>query len=135
MFGRRKVPFGSAGTGAPPPPGGKEPFPIKKMDDALDAAIRLFTSVLDKAGVDASGLAIRGPVPSGVSGLLANCTTYRGEEDGGLTYLALGITADFKGFIYPPHCRLYLIIRPAFARTRTPSRFSTSSLRTSSRRP
>ena len=45
--------------------------------------------------------------------MLANCTTYRGEEDGGATYLALGVTADFKAFMYPPHCRLYLILNSA----------------------
>ena len=113
MFGRRKVPFGSQpSTPSPPPapPGGKDPFPIAKMDDALDAAIRLFTKVLDKAGADAGELAIRGPVPDNVSALVANCTTYRGEDDGGLTYLALGITADFQAFMYPPHCRLYFIL-------------------------
>lgn len=30
--------------------------------------------------------------------------------DGGLTYLVLGLTADFKEFMYPPHCRLFFII-------------------------
>jgi hypothetical protein len=80
------------------------------MDHALEAAIRLFTRALDDAGVDAGALALRGAVPSNVTELLANCTTYRGEDDGGLTYLILGLTADFKAFIYPPHCRLFLII-------------------------
>jgi hypothetical protein len=110
MFGRRKVPFGSEGNGPPPPPSGKDPFPIEKMDRALENAIRLFTRALDEAGVDAGELAIRGEVPPNVTKQLAECTTYRGEEDGGLTYLALGITPDFKAFMYPPHCRLYLII-------------------------
>lgn len=111
MFGRRKVPFGSGGQDLPPPPpAGKEPFPIEKMDRALDSAIRLFTRTLDDAGVDAGELAIRGDVPANVTGQLAECTTYRGEDDGGLTFLALGITADFKAFMYPPHCRLFLII-------------------------
>jgi len=87
-----------------------EPFPIDKMDRALEAAIKLFTKVLDDARVDAGGLAIRGAVPDNVSGLIADCTTYRGEDDGGLTYLALGITPDFKAFLYPPHCRLYFIL-------------------------
>jgi hypothetical protein len=80
------------------------------MDRALDGAIRLFTRVLDDAGVDAGGLAIRGPVPPGVTQALAECTTYRGEDDGGLTYLTLGLTADFREFMYPPHCRLFFII-------------------------
>ena len=112
MFGRRKTPFGGAPESSPPPPppGGKEPYPIGKMDDALDGAIRLFTRTLDHAGVDAGKLAIRGAVPAGVTAALANCTTYRGEDDGGLTYLVLGLTEDFKAFSYPPHCRLFLII-------------------------
>ena len=93
MFGRRKEPPAS-----PPPPGGREPFPIEKMDRALDGAIRLFTRVLDKAGVDAGELAIRGPVPNGITQALADCTTYRGQDDGNLTYLVLGLTADFKEF-------------------------------------
>lgn len=105
MFGRRKEPPAS-----PPPPGGREPFPIEKMDRALDGAIRLFTRVLDKAGVDAGELAIRGPVPNGITQALADCTTYRGQDDGNLTYLVLGLTADFKEFMYPPHCRLFFII-------------------------
>ena len=112
MFGRRKVPFGGAPAGSPPPPppGGKEPYPIGKMDDALDGAIRLFTRALDHAGVDAGRLAVRGAVPPKVTAALADCTTYRGEDDGGLTYLVLGLTTDFKAFSYPPHCRLFLII-------------------------
>lgn len=80
------------------------------MDRALDGAIRLFTRVLDEAGVDAGALAVRGEVPADVTKSLADCTTYRGEDDGGLTYLALGITADFKAFSYSPHCRLFMII-------------------------
>lgn len=104
MFGRRKAPP------AAPPPMGPEPFPIDKMDAALEGAIRLFTRVLDDAGVDAGQLAIRGAVPVQVTKALAECTTYRGEDDGGLTYLALGITPDFKEFMYPPHCRLFFII-------------------------
>ena len=105
MFGRRKEP-----PADPPPPGGKEPFPIDKMDAALDGAIRLFTRALDEAGVDAGALAIRGEVPANVTQALAECTTYRGQDDGGLTYLVLGLTADFKEFMYPPHCRLFFII-------------------------
>src|SRR5918994_2277000 len=105
MFGRRKVPAG--GPAVPPPPGGKEPFPIDKMDRALEAAIRLFTRVLDDAGVDAGALAIRGEVPADVGTLLAGCTTYRAADNEPPTYLALGITLDFKAFAYPPHCRLY----------------------------
>lgn len=108
MFGRRKNPVG--GGPATPPPGGKEPFPIEKMDRALDGAIRLLTRALDEANVDAGKLAIRGSVPSGVTDALAACTSYRGQDDGSLTFLALGLTPDFKGFLYPPHCRLYLII-------------------------
>ena len=117
MFGRRKQPFGQKPVSTPPSPpappspptgGGGEPFPIDKMDHALDAVIRLFTRVLDDAGVDCGALAIRGPVPADVGGLLANCTTYR---DGSTpTYLALGITPDFKAFSYPPHCRLFFIL-------------------------
>ena len=61
-------------------------------------------------GVDAGGLAIRGSVPANVTLALADCTTYRGQADGGLTYLALGLTADFREFMYPPHCRLFFII-------------------------
>lgn len=111
MFGRRKVPVVSGGQGLPPPPpAGNEPFPIEKMDRALDSAIRLFTRTLDDSGVDAGELAIRGDVPANVTRQLAECTTYRGEDGGGLTFLALGITADFKAFMYPPHCRLFLII-------------------------
>ena len=45
-------------------------------------------------------------MPSNVTQALAECTTYRGEDDGGLTYLVLGVTADFKAFMYPQHCRL-----------------------------
>ena len=106
MFGRRKEPPSSP----PPPPGGAEPFPIDKMDSALDGAIRLFTRALDDAGVDCGELAIRGEVPANVTQALAACTTYRGEDDGGLTYLVLGLTPDFKQFMYPPHCRLFFII-------------------------
>ena len=80
------------------------------MDRALDGAIRLFTRVLDEAGLDAGALAIRGEVPNNVTQALAECTTYRGQDDGALTYLVLGLTADFKAFMYSPHCRLYLII-------------------------
>jgi len=109
VFGRRKVPLGGS-PAAPPPPSGKEPFPIEKMDRALDGAIRLFTRALDGAGTDAGALAIRGDVPAGVTQALADCTTYRGEEDGGLTFLVLGLTNDFKAFMYPPHCRLFMII-------------------------
>jgi hypothetical protein len=105
MFGRRKEP-----PADPPPPDGREPFPIEKMDAALDGAIRLFTRALDDAGVDAGSLAIRGEVPANVTQALADCTTYRGETDGGLTYLVLGLTPDFKAFMYPPHCRLFFII-------------------------
>lgn len=110
MFGRRKVPAGGSPSQPPSPPSGKEPFPIEKMDHALDGAIRLFTRALDEAGVDPGPLAIRGAVPSNVTQALAECTTYRGEDDGGLTYLVLGVTADFKAFMYPQHCRLFLII-------------------------
>jgi hypothetical protein len=78
------------------------------MDRALEATIRLFTRVLDDAGFDAGALALRGPVPDNVGELLAGCATYR--TGGALTYLALGITLDFKGFSYPPHCRLYFIL-------------------------
>ena len=116
MFGRRKVPFGSGPASPPPPPpppSGKEPFPIEKMDAALVAVIRLFTRTLDEAGVDAGGLTMRGDVPANVAQLLAGCITYRGEDDGGPTYLALGLTKDFKAMMYPPHCRLYLIINSA----------------------
>lgn len=105
MFGRRKEPPAS-----PPPPGGSEPFPIDKMDAALDGAIRLFTRVLDDAGVDTGALAIRGDVPANVTQALADCTTYRSDASGGLTYLVLGLTPDFKAFMYPPHCRLFFII-------------------------
>ena len=112
MFGRRKVPFGGAAGSSPPPPppAGKEGYPIERMDEALSAEIKLFTRVLSEAGVDCGGLALRGPVPADVTRLLADSTTYRGEDDGGLSYLALGITRDFKAFMYPPHCRLYFII-------------------------
>jgi len=110
MFGRRKVPVGGSPAAPPPPPSGKEPFPIEKMDRALDGAIRLFTRVLDDAGVDAGALAIRGEVPANVTQRLADCTTYRGEDDGGATYLVLGLTKDFKAYMYPPHCRLFMII-------------------------
>ena len=80
------------------------------MDRALEGAIRLFTRVLDEAGVDSGGLAIRGEVPANVTQALAECTTYPGQDDGGLHYLVLGITPDFKAMMYPPHCRLFMII-------------------------
>jgi hypothetical protein len=109
MFGRRKHPPEMSGPGSPPPPpGGGEPFPIDKMDRALEAAIGLFTRALDEAGVDAGQLALRGQVPADVGGLVAGCTTYR---DGATpTYLALGISPDFKAMAYPPHCRLFFIL-------------------------
>lgn len=110
MFGRRKVPVGEPPATPPSPPGGAEPFPIDKMDRALEAAILLFTRVLDDAGVDAGALALRGGVPGDVGGMLAACTSYRGGEHGESIYLALGITPDFKGFSYPPHCRLFFIL-------------------------
>jgi len=115
MFGRRKTPFGAQGSPSsitpPTPPSGAEPFPIDKMDGALDAAIRMFTRVCDDAGVDIGDLALRGrPVPAGVGTLLADCTTYRSDNQGGETYLALGVTHDFKSFAYPPHCRLYFVL-------------------------
>ena len=109
MFGRRKEPFRPPAP-PPPPPGATEPFPIDKMDRALEATIRLFTRVLDDAGVDAGPLALRGPVPDNVGGLLANCATYRAGDGEPPTYLALGITPDFKAFSYPPHCRLFFIL-------------------------
>ena len=108
MFGRRKSPVGD--NPATPPPGGKEPFPIDKMDRALDGAIRLLTRALDEAGDDPGKLAIRGAVPVGVTQALAECTTYRGAVDGSLTYLVLGLTSDFEAFMYPPHCRLFMLI-------------------------
>ena len=108
MFGRRKEPIRP--PAAPPPPGGSEPFPIDKMDRALEAAIRLFTRVLDDAGVDAGALALRGPVPPYVGELLAGCTTYLAGDECTPTFLALGITPDFKAFAYPPHCRLFFIL-------------------------
>jgi hypothetical protein len=80
------------------------------MDRALDVAIRLFTRVLTDANVDVGALAIRGDVPANVTKTLADCTTFHGEADGGLSYLALGLTHDFKAMMYPPHCRLFLII-------------------------
>lgn len=110
MFGRRKTPFGGNANPPPPPCGAGEPFPIDKMDNALEGAIRLFTKALDDAAIDSGALAIRGPVPGGVTAALSDCTTYRGEPDGGPTYLVLGLTADFKAFMYPPHCRLFFII-------------------------
>ena len=55
-------------------------------------------------------LAIRGAVPPSVTQALAECTTYNGQDDGGLTYLVLGLTKDFKAYAYLPHCRLFLII-------------------------
>ena len=110
MFGRRKTPFGGTASSPPSPPSGGEPFPIEKMDRALDGAIRLFTRALDNAGVDAGALAIRGAVPANVTQGLAECTTYRGQPDCSLTYLVLGLTRDFKAYMYPPHCKLYLII-------------------------
>jgi hypothetical protein len=78
------------------------------MDRALEAAIGLFTHTLDEAGVDAGQLALRGQVPVDVGGLIAGCTTYR---DGVTpTYLALGVSPDFKAMAYPPHCRLFFIL-------------------------
>jgi hypothetical protein len=106
MFGTRNTGFGRK---APPPPP-FDPFPIDKMDRALEAAILLFTTVLDEAGVDCGQLALRGPVPANVGALLADCTTYRREPDGRPTFLALGVTPDFKQFSYPPHCRLYFVL-------------------------
>ncbi len=111
MFGRRTTPF-SAGAPTPPPPpsdGGWPPF--RKMDAALDAAIRLFTRALEDAGQDCGGLSIPGAPPPAVAALLADCIVY--EEDRGPEYLTLGVTQDFKAFSYEPHCRLFLIINAA----------------------
>ena len=109
MFGRRNAGFGRKAP-PPPPPASFDPFPIDKMDRALEAAIRLFTKVLDDAGVDCGKLAIRGAVPPNVGSLIAECVTYRSEPDGDPTFLALGVTPDLKQFSYPPHCRLYFVL-------------------------
>ena len=106
MVGQRNPGFGRR----PPAPPPFDPFPINKMDRALEAAIRLFTKVLEGAGVHCGRLALRGDVPANVGALLADCTTYRAEPDGTSTFLALGLTPDFKQFSYPPHCRLYFIL-------------------------
>ena len=62
MFGRRKVPVGSGSQGqdGAAPPGSVEPFPTDKMNDALEAAIKLFTQTLEDAGINVGGLAMRG---------------------------------------------------------------------------
>jgi len=106
MFGTRNSGFGRK---APPPPP-FDPFPIDKMDRALEAAILLFTKVLDDAGVDCGRLALRGPMPADTGALIADCTSYRCEPDGEPTFLALGVTPDLKQFSYPPHCRLFFVL-------------------------
>lgn len=109
MFGRRTG-FGTRAPSPPPPPSDIWP-PHQKMDGALDAAIRLITRALDQAGYDCGRLAIRGPVPSNVAKLLADCIVYSGEN--GSEYLTLGLTRDLKAFSYQPHCRLFMIINSA----------------------
>jgi hypothetical protein len=81
------------------------------MNAALDAAIRLFTQALEQAGRNCEGLAIAGPPPASVAALLADCVVYPGEQ--GPEFLTLGLTRDFEGFSYQPHCRLFLIINAA----------------------
>jgi hypothetical protein len=115
MFGKRRVPFGGKPKAEPPipPGGGAEPYPIERMDAALDGAIRLFTRALDLAGIDMGSLAIRGSVPADVIQQLTDCTSFRGGEDGSPTYLVLGVTRDFKAMMYPPHCQMFLIVNSA----------------------
>ncbi|BCM16363.1 hypothetical protein MJ8_01210 [Mesorhizobium sp. J8] len=81
------------------------------MDAALEAAGRLFTQALNQAGRDCAGLALKGPVPPAVAGLLADCIVYPGQN--GPEFLTLGLTRDFKGYTYPPHFRLFMIINAA----------------------
>jgi hypothetical protein len=104
VFGRKKDPADGAAAGT-------EPFPVEKIDRALDAAIRLFTRVLDQAGLDCGYLPLRGsPVPADVGALVANCTTYLGEADGAPTYLVLGVSHDFESFNFAPQCRLFFVL-------------------------
>jgi len=110
MFGRRTTPFGGA-PNPPSPPSNDDWPPFKKMDAALDAAIRLFSRALEQAAQDIGGLSIPGEAPPSVSSLLADCIVYPGRN--GPEFLTLGITRDFKGFTYQPHCRLFLILNAA----------------------
>jgi hypothetical protein len=109
MFGRRTA---DPGKKAPPPPPPADVWaPVRKMDDALEAVLRLFTRELERAGQDCGGLAVRGPVPDAVATLLSDCIVYQGAN--GMEYLTLGLTRDFKAFSYPPHCRLFFILNGA----------------------
>jgi hypothetical protein len=112
MFGRRKTPFSAnVSSPPPPPPSGNGWPPFRKMDAALDAAIRLFSRALEQAGQEVAGLSLPGPPPTSVAALLSDCIVYAGED--GPEFLTLGTSEDFKAFAYQPHCRLFLIINAA----------------------
>jgi hypothetical protein len=110
MFGRRAA---DPGKNVPPPaPPADVWAPIRQMDDALEAALRLFTRELELAGQDCGGLAVRGPVPADVRKLVSECIVYQGSK--GAEYLTLGLTRDFKAFSYQPHCRLFIILNSVY---------------------
>jgi hypothetical protein len=108
-FGRRKASSGSQPPAPPSDPGTWQPF--RKMDDALTVAICLFTEVLEQAGKDCGGLAIRGPVAPNVASLLADSIIY--TDKNGPEFVTLGLTPNFKAYSYQPHCRLFLMINAA----------------------
>lgn len=111
MFGKKPLAFGrrNDGPSAPPPPiGGDNEFPIRKMRDALELAIALCSDVLLRTGRDCGTLGIHRPYPPNVGRQLAECITYNSENQP--SFLALGQTKDFIGFSYQPHCSLFLII-------------------------
>lgn len=103
MFGRK---------GLQPPAGPEDNFEAivsagGKIDRAMSAAIALLSATLAETGRDAGALALPGPIPTDVSGLIADCITYRGKD--GPEYATLGVTPDFKAFSYQPHCYLFVI--------------------------
>lgn len=111
MFGKKPLAFGrrNDGPSAPPPPiDGDNEYPIRKMRDALELAIALCTDVLLRTGRDCGTLGIHRQYPPNVGRQLAECITYKSENQP--SFLALGQTKDFIGFSYQPHCRLFFVI-------------------------
>jgi hypothetical protein len=104
--------FGRKGLTPPPPQGPNDGFDAivaegGKIDRAMCASIALLTQVLIDAGRDPGALAMAGPVPADVAGMIADCIVYNGEK--GREYATLGITRDFEAFSYQPHCYLFVI--------------------------
>jgi hypothetical protein len=102
MFGRK---------GLTPPPAAPQPpqqwWPVAQLGPALDATLALFTSALHPIGRDLGPFS-RTTAVSGVANQLTGAIV--NDDARGREFVNLGITTDFKGFTYQPHCHLFLIL-------------------------